>query len=277
MEKKIKELIKEDSDQAKEYLDSMKASVSDGSYFKDAVNWYFFKYVTPICDRTLLIFGAILATVVIYFLYQMMQSAFPLVEKMPIFIKSKDQSLYFPNLVELKPKENESGYDPNIATVDEAVAKYLLANYVKERESFDFSDANIEDVNNKFNRIRNTSSSEQYKAFQLFMSKGNPTSPIRFFGKDVYREVTIESVKMIKEESDNLAIRAKNFIYSQIPTQAQVRFISNTITRNPQDGTNIEQKERFVAKINFKFAGISREETSLLNFTVNGYQLYRIR
>ena len=79
MEQKLEEIKNESREEADEYFDFIKKSVDDGSYFKDAVNWYFFRYVTPICDRTLLIFGAMIAFVVLFFLIQMVRSDFPLV------------------------------------------------------------------------------------------------------------------------------------------------------------------------------------------------------
>lgn len=277
MEQKIEEIKKEDGEQAREYLGFIKESVDSGKYFKDALDWYFFRYVTPICDRTLLIFGAIVAAVVLYFLYQMIQSAFPLVERDPIFIKSVDQSRYFPSLVRLKPKEGQPNYDPAITNIDEAVAKYLLTVYLEDRESYDFSKAEISDVNLKFNRIRNTSSAAEYKNFQLFMSKDNPNSPIQNFGQKVVKSVKIDSVHFIKKTPQNLFEKAQAFFSDKVANNAEIRFTATTKTTTPY-GEVREDRERYLAKINFNFDGVdAKEKNRNITFIVNKYQLFKVR
>lgn len=276
MKKTIIEAYNEQDEEAKEYLDFVKSSVEDGSYFKDATNWYFFRYLSPICDRTMLLFGSAVALVVTFFLYQMIESAFPLVEEKPIFIAEKDASLYFPNLISLKPKEGQIGYDREIETVDEAILKYLIKSYIIERESFDFSSANISDVNTKFNYLQSTSSAQQYKIFQMSMGKDNPDSPIKFFGKPFSKEVEIESVKLIKKEYKDLAEQAKYFLTYDIPVEAEVRFV--VITKNSTIKENVqESRERFLSKINFSFDGVLKEKKDKLNFIVNRYRLFKIQ
>lgn len=83
MKNNIEKIKKENPEQAEAYLSFIKAGVEDGSYFKDALSWYFFRYVRAICDRTLLIFGAIVAAVIFFFLIQMIEGAFPLVQHVP--------------------------------------------------------------------------------------------------------------------------------------------------------------------------------------------------
>ncbi len=75
MPKKLQELQQEDSTAAQDHFDQIKEKVEDGSYFQDALDWYFFRYVNAICDRTILIFGGIIAGVVFYFLLEMIYSA----------------------------------------------------------------------------------------------------------------------------------------------------------------------------------------------------------
>src|SRR3989338_2411649 len=277
MEQKLEEIKNEDSEQAKEYFNFIKSSVADGSYFKDAVNWYFFRYVTPICDRTLLIFGAMIAAVVFYFLWQMIQGAFPLVVQEPVFIRAKDQSKIFPSLVALKPKKSQADYDQAIKTVDEAVLKYLLSVYVEDRESYDFSKARIEDVNQKFNRIRNTSMESEYKNFQLIMSKDNPASPIHNFGQNVIKKITIDSVHFVKIGTQYFAARALQYLSNDIPKEAEIRFSAITTTIDAY-GEAKYNRESYLAKIIFAFDGVDKNNKSgILRFTVNNYQLFKVR
>jgi type IV secretory pathway component VirB8 len=277
MEQKLEEIKNMDQEEVDEYFQFIKSSVADNSYFKDALDWYFFRYVTPICDRSLLIFGAVIAAVVLFFLTQMIKSAFPLVQEAPIFIRSLDQSLYFPNLVKLKPKKGEFGYDPEITTVDEAVAKYLLSLYVKDREGYDFSKAEVEAVNNKFNHIRNLSADNEYRSFQLIMSKNNSDSPINYFGQNVVKSIKIDSVKFIRNEPQDFGSRARKYLSIKIPAEAEVRFSAITKTADDNNETLKEEKENYVVKIKFAFSGVKKDEQGTLNFTINSYKLYKVK
>lgn len=276
MKKTIIEAYKENDEDAKGYLDFVKESIEEGSYFKDATNWYFFRYLSPICDRTMLLFGFIIAVIVTFFLYEMIKSAFPLVEEKPIFILEKDASIYFPHLIALKPKKGEVGYDRNLETVDEAILKYLIKSYIIERESFDFSDANIAEVNRKFNYLQSTSSARQYQLFQMIMGKENPESPINFFGKPVTKTVEIESIKLIKKEYKGFVDQAKYFLTHDIPTEAEIRFV--VITKRAITKEDIkESRERFLSKISFSFDGVLKEKKDKLNFIVSQYRLFKIQ
>lgn len=263
-----------DDQEIKEYLDSVKKSAADGSYFKDGLDWYMVRYVNPLCDRTIMIFVAIASLISLYCLYIIIDTAFPLVKKVPVIVRAKDQSLYLPYISPLKDKN-----DKTPITVDEAIAKYLLGIYVKDRESYDFRSGDIEDVNTKFARIKNNSSSLEYKNFQALMSKDNETSPINNFGLNVYRTVEIQSVVFITKEETKADYysKLKNFLVAKIPTQAEVRFtqITKTVLEN---GVADEQRENYLARIDFNFAGADRDaKTGVLDFTVNNYKLYKIK
>lgn len=278
MEKRLPELAKERSEEAQEYFEFIKNSTRDGSYFKDALDWYLFRYVSPICDRTLLLFGSMVAAVVLYFLFQLVESAFPLIVQEPIFIRSVDQTEYFPNLIEIKPKKGEAGYDPEIKTVDEAYAKFLLSHYVKDREGYDFSKAEVEEVNKKFNHMRNLSSASEYRNFQAVMSKDNPNSPILNFGLNVTKNVEIDSVKFTREQAKDFASKARLYLSNNIPTEAEVRFTTITKTVDDDSQNITTQKDRFLAKINFTFDGVSKDSKSgPINFAVNSYRLYKVK
>lgn len=274
MDKKNQETQVENNENDAEYFAFVKESVEKKTYFKDALDWYFFRYVTPICDRTLLIFGAIIASVVLFFLFQLIKTSFPLVEKVPVFIAADDPSVSFPNIVALKPKKGKEGYDQEIKTVDEAIAKYMLSIYIKERESYDFSKAETEEVNRKFNRVKNLSSSDEYRNFQLIMSPENPASPIKDFGYPVVKSVNIESVKFARKQVDSFKDKLVEFMSSNIPSEAEVRF--STITKTRTDTETKEEKLRYLAKIKFRFEGIKKDQKTI-NFVVSSYKLYTIR
>jgi type IV secretory pathway component VirB8 len=279
MSKKEPQDSSNSEEQTKEYYDFIKATVADKSYFNDAFDWYCFRYVTPICDRTLLIFGSVVAAVVLFFLINMIQGTFPLVEKVPIIVNSKDQSKYFSNLVDLKPKKDFPGYDPNITTVDEAIAKYLVSLYIKNREGFDFSKAEVDDVNRKFIYVKNSSSDNEFRAFQLLMDKDNPDSPINYFGQDVKKTIKIFSFRFIKKESGDFSQKARDFFVKKIPNQAEVRFTAETRVFYAEEGYKVE-KQNYLAKIDFAFNGVKRPEDGGrpdIRLIVNNYKLFKVQ
>ncbi|NCA28896.1 MAG: hypothetical protein EBS92_06460, partial [Proteobacteria bacterium] len=145
----------EDKEEQIEYCNLVKESVDSGKYFKDALDWYHLRYITPICDRAYLILTILLLFFMIYVVKTMSDSIFPLVVQQPIFTSAKnayaDKDRFSPRIVKLKPRQGEAGFDPRIENFDDSVIKYLLINYVQDREQFDFRKAKIEDVNKKFN------------------------------------------------------------------------------------------------------------------------------
>ncbi|MBU6339326.1 MAG: hypothetical protein KGQ36_05105 [Rickettsiales bacterium] len=264
--------IKEEDNRDSEYHDFVKKSVEDGSYFEDSLDWYCLRYVSPLCERTILIIAAVISIVVLFYIYSLVKMMFPLVQTFPITIKAKDQSLYFPHLL---PLELQDEYKNSI-TVDEAIAKYLLSVYIKDREGYDYSKEEISDVNIKFNRLKNTSSAAEYKKFQLYMSDSNPKSPIYNFGKNVVRKIEINSVSFPTSNSDSFTKKAKDFLNLRVPTAAEVNFTATTISTI--DDEVKKENENFVAKVGFSLLPISKgEKGKSINFMVNDYQLFKVQ
>lgn len=277
MDQRLSELARVKDEQAKEYFQFIKSSTRDGSFFKDALDWYFFRYLTPICDRTLLIFGAIIAAVVFYCLIQMIKGAFPLEIREPVIIRSLDQTQYFPHIIPIRPRKGQDGFDPDIRTVDEAVAKYLLSFYVKDREGYDFSKGDVEEVNKKLNHMRNLSSASEYKNFQTIMSKDNPSSPVNNFDQNIVKTIAIDSVKFARKEVKDFKAQALEYLSNDIPTQAEIRFTATTKTTNDNEETKSD-KQRYLAKINFTFDGVNKDDQgAVVKFAVNSYTLYKVK
>ncbi len=259
-------------EQLEEYFDFVKKSVDDGSYFKDALDWYMLRYVNPVVDRTFMAIVSIFAAVSLYFLVQIISNTFPLVEEVPVVIRDYDASVYRPVISELRDPKDQS-----IKNVDEAVAKYLLSIYVDDRESFDFRASEVSDVNIKFNRIKNNSSYSEYKNFQNFMSRDNASSPINNFGRNIYRTTKIESVDFLRNSPKNQYEKLKWLFGSKIPTEVEIKFKTETHSFDENSVEKIES-ENYLAKMQFSFAGLDREAKSgVLNFVVNEYKLYKIK
>lgn len=257
-----------------EYLKAVKLSVENKSYFKDALDWYFFRYTRPIYERTILMISSIVSIFVVVIVVQMISSSFPLIERVPIVVAAKDQTTYYPRLIKLKKAE-----DGKEVNVDELVVRYLAEQYVVTREAHDYSTASIEDVNTKFSYIRNNSSADEYRNFQNVMSRDNPDSPLRYFGQPARKIVEIDSVQIIKDvKSGDLIAMARDFFKNIIPKEAEVRF---TVITQIKDQPDV--KERFLVKMSFNFSPVERlndkdsgKKDGFLKFIVNKYQLFKI-
>lgn len=270
-EVKLRELTPQEVEERKEYYDFVKNSAAEGSYFKDALDWYLVRYVNPLCDRTIMVCVALIAVISLYNLSQIFNLAFPLVQKVPIVIRAKDNSRYETFIRPLKDANDRSAL-----TVDEAVAKYLLAVYVNERESYDYRKGDVNDVNRKFTHMKNTSSSKEYKSFQAFMSKDNPDSPANNFGRNIYRNAEIQSVNFIKKDANDYYGKLRNLLRIDSVSEAEVRF--TIVTKEVTDEKALETRENYLAKINFDFTGVNRDAKSgNVDFAVTNYKLFKVK
>lgn len=251
----------------KEYNDFIKSSVADGTFFRDARDWYIFRYVEPICQRTILFFANVIAALITYILIITISNALPMKEEKAIVIRSSDQSRYFPVIKPLRDSVE-------LKSVDEAVLKYIVTNYVKKREDFDLRKTSIEILNNQMNYVRNNSVVQEYKDFQNFLNRENSDSPLIYFGKDFQRSVEVESVEFINKDIASLADQAKYFVTSEVPQSANVRF-NVTIKIN----SVATSSQKYLAKINFKFSGIGSKNNGdqRLDFLVTSYKIFKIK
>lgn len=260
-----------------EYNEFIKESVLNGQYFKDARDWYIFRYITPICDRALLMTMIIVICSTLYTVKIIGDSIFPLVVSQAIFIPPNDPTIYETKLIKIRPKKNEANFDPEVQTFDESILKYLIVNHVKVRESFDFSKGKIEDVNKKFSHVKNNSTFREYKNFQAIMSKDNKNSPIHYFGKNVKRTIAINSIKFKRREGRNAIEKALFFIANTPPLEADVDFTTTTISTNDINEKDYKY-ERFLTKIKYDYQQIFKNtRQSSVGFTINQYALYRMK
>lgn len=250
-----------------EYNDFVKSLVRDGSYFKDARDWYIFRYVQPVCERTILFFIAVISGFVTYVLVMTILNSLPIKQEVAVIIRPKDQSLYFSVITPLRDSAE-------LKNIDEAVSKYLLTEYIKKREGYDFRKTNIEALNNQMNYIKNNSSIQEYRDFQAFLSKNNPDSPITYFGRDFQRLVDVKSVEFLQTKTDTLIDTARYFVASDLPSNANIKYTVTTKINSITTST-----KQYLVKINFKFSGVNSKKSSDLNldFTVISYKVYKIK
>ena len=215
--------------------------------------------------------------ITIYLIKSIIDGLFPLVISQPIFVSPKDPTIYQTKIVKLKPKKGEADYDKEVQTVDEAIIKYLLLVYIKDRESFDFRKGETEVVNKKFNRIKTNSSFREYKNFQSIMSKENKDSPINYFGKNVVKKIFFKSISFKRKEGRNVFEKALFFIANTVPTEAEVTFL--TEVKSIDDLGQIEKKyQTYLAKIKYDYTPVYKNDKQpTVAFNVNQYILYKAK
>ena len=251
-----------------EYKESINYDVKNGSYFKEAFKWYCDTFLRTITDRTFYVFMSIMGILITYNVIQIIFMILPLKEDIFITIKEKDLTKYFTRIYDLSKNEEA-------LTTDEDILRYLIINYVVERESHNYKTGNINDVNTKLEKIRNNSSGDVYNEFNMFMSSGNINGPFYYFGKNVETTVQINSFNFIRIHRTRFIDKIKDYFNLQLlPVQAEVYYTLRT-----QIGNNITS-ERRKAVVSFKFRGTEyneeKQEYSPVVFQVTGYKNYKL-
>lgn len=252
-----------------EYKESIKFAMDSGNYFKDAFSWYNIVYIKPMVDRTMLVFAFLISIIIIYSVIRLILGLLPLKENVYIPIREKDLSKYQTLIYDLSKNEEA-------ITTNEDILRYLLINYVEERESHNYKTANVNDMNHKLLVIENNSSGDVFDEFQNFMSRNNVGGPYYFFGKDVETTVTIDSFEFIRIERSNIFSKLKDYFNVELlPVRAEI-----TYTLNTQIGNNVTTQKR-KAVISFEFSGVDfdkkTEKYLPIKFKVTSYKNYDLK
>ncbi|MDR3290367.1 MAG: hypothetical protein LBT02_03745 [Rickettsiales bacterium] len=231
----------------KAYIDNIKYNVVNETYFKDGYDFFFVAYLRPIIDRTFFTFIGIVAAFIVWFVVQLVTLILPLQEDIYITIKERDMTIYNTYITDLS-KENEG------VTTDEHLLRYLLTNYVEERESHNYKTSNINAFNLKMNRIQNSSFSNVNNEFRQFMSKENINGPFYYFGKEVESKVTINNFKFVRIKRNKFVDKVKDFIAgNSIPIGANVYY--TLIIQIGDSQTIVENRRTYME---FKYTAVGK-------------------
>lgn len=152
----------------------------------------------------------------------------PLSRTIPYTIYSKDLAEELPII---KPLRQVAAEDINIS-----LARFLLSNYVTERESYRYDVVKLEW---QFNRVRSTSGDQEFKKYQQFINPENPASPFNKYGRDAERDVSIYKLSMD---------------LSQNPQKSTI-YYTTTVKRGKNTQTN-----NWVANIAFRFPKLTVDQ-----------------
>lgn len=249
-----------------DYLQEQKIAaekIEDKTYFKDALNWYFVKYLSPISERSILIGLCLISLFSGLIIYLIINAMFPLVENVPVILQERDSSKYAPIVRELNAKKDR------LDNINEAVARHLVNEYVRERESFDYSEGNIEAYNKKLLIMQNNSSASILKDFKEINDINSKSSPLKYFGRNVTRDIEIIGFEYVRKKDGGLLNKIKNsFLFKKASNEAIVtmKLVTKTL------GKTIVKVQR--VRVSFYFNGIEKKdgEFSSVKFFITEYK-----
>ncbi len=216
--------------------DSIRQAVADGSYFKRSRRWFDEVYHRPIGERSYFIMLMFLSAVTIFFSTLTYISMQPLSRTIPYTIYSNDLFEEMPLISKLREYPSE---DINVAII-----RFLLKDYVTQREDYRYDVVKLEW---QFNRMRSTSSEDEFQRYQAIRNPQNPGSPFNKYRQDGVRKTNVYS---------------QSFNLDDDSQSAKVYFTS-TVTQNKTVQTN-----NWVANITFRFPElrVNQETNEVMQF-----------
>jgi type IV secretory pathway component VirB8 len=170
-----------------EQKSEIKVMVKDGSYFRDALEWYTSKYIFPFTLRaSILVLSAILLIGLLISVDAAKTSFVSM--KLPFPIYAKDQVNYF-SIIKPLAYKNDS--------LDMAISRYFIRKYVELRESYNFVDFSEGNEELTFNKVKALSSHQVYDGYKSYIDPdANSDSPIIKYKNQIERVITIKDVKI---------------------------------------------------------------------------------
>ena len=222
------------------------AEVESGEYYAKAREWYSALYHAPIPERCFFIVVMALALLTTYFAVTSFLALQPINPAVPFVVVSHDVFEEVPSIRHIAlPRE----------APDSALMRFLVENYVKEREEYNF-DRYGRDVSG----VRGQSDAATYAAYQQLIDPQNPRSPVALYERHTQR---------------NIWVRSTLVHASQDPHTAVVEFTATTI-----HGREVK-KSNFAANITFRYSPIGVKENgnaapltiTPMGFVVTGYEV----
>jgi type IV secretory pathway component VirB8 len=221
-------------------------NIKSGQYFIDARVWYSRKFVYPVIERSLMIIIATIFLLALLNWVNVILSLYPNKIVVPVTIYNSDSITYQPLIKNVS--KGEIHPDPS-----HPIAKYLAANYVKTRESY-----NYKKLKEQVDKIRNNSTKFVYKQFYSSISMDNPQSPVLIFQDTNIRTIDIKSTNYSTDENNIL-----------------VKFDATTINYK----TKISETTSWVANVSFSMSDINNviTDNKKFYFIVTNYQAQQIK
>lgn len=222
--------------------------VDRGDYFRDSVQWYCKKFISPIPHWAYIFVIIIFMLYGTYIITTLFLSDLQ-VKKYPLPIYSVDQVKYFPHIKPLSEKKEP---------INVSISRYLTSSYVKAREEYNF--ANIGTEKGEFNKnfINSISSARTSYEYESYISNENPDSPIVRYKTFTIRNISIDDVVLVGRWD--------------LPEKALIYYTADEISK---DGST--NREKWISEITFSMNDLEKKKTekesrAQLRFTVTSYK-----
>lgn len=206
--------------------ESLQRRIEDGSYYRDAREWYNHLYIAPISQRIFFIVVTCFTLCIFAVAVIAILNLLPISPRVPFVYRAKDMMNEHPRMERFKEPNEDS---------NPALVKYFLRTYVEMRESY-----------NSRRYLMFKAFTKQYSASDVFnmyeqeTNPNNPRSPIRIYGKFVDLKVDVQKV---------------SYSLEQAPFSANVDFSTEVI------GLGSRTKTNWTATIRFEYTNLVERNT----------------
>jgi type IV secretion system protein VirB8 len=173
--------------------------IDDGTYFKEAFNWYASKYLFPVTLRSYFIIGFI--ALALGFSTIFYESLIKITtDKYPFPIYALDQTKYFPFIKSLA-KEKEP--------LERSFARYFVRTYILYREKYEYLNFIGENKEILLNKIKAFSSRRVYREYLDYIDpEQNPDSPVVLYKNRTTRNIEIMEILFLKHNHAKINFKA---------------------------------------------------------------------
>ena len=211
---------------------AIRDSVANDGYFNHTKQWFDELYHRPIGERSFFMLLTFLSVLTIFFSIITYFSMFPLSRTIPYTIYSND---VYEELPIITPLKKTPGEDLNLS-----IARFLVSNYIKERESYAYDVVKLEW---QFNRILHLSGESEAQRYRRQVNPENPGSPFNKFGRDGTRDVTIYDMRLDPFSYPGRATVYFTTLENDGKTRQQNNWVANMTFRFPKLTVNQETNE----------------------------------
>ncbi len=226
---------------------SIAKNIQNGQYYKDAREWYSFRYLAPVTERSLLFVITLVAILSGIIAVVTSKSMFPTMTEVPVVVKVDDAIDHYTAIHRLSDRDATGVIPYN------AVAQYLVEHYVRIRESYDYTQ-----FEPQYLRMRGASSKKVFREFQQEMSLENPNSRTVRLGRHSTRTVLVTKFQFAED--------------NDLMHKAWVTFETETM-----GGGQDAIKEMWAAEISFTMTDVdTARDTKKMEFRVTNYKVKKL-
>ena len=228
--------------------------ITSGSYFKEGLDWYETRYISPISQMSFFCLCAAVAVITLFVNFGGIISLLPL---------SRNEVIYYTytgDNSEVKVDKIRSiGEDANLAT-----QRFYLKEYAKYRENY-----NSSRILANYIAVRSLSDGKTYMEFYNQVDYSNPNSPAVRYGNEVKRTIKVTNIEM--PQLDKLEKQPDSFT-----AKANIQFTAQEIF----EGKVIKTTE-YVSEIRYNYQNMEVNQDTgavsvLPNFKVIGYKVTKL-